>query len=214
MRDLAQASAGRTYSFPGTADRIDRILSAFDAGQALPNHKCWLFDSKEVWPLAWQKVLAKLNIAATDPAHAHGPKGSALKAAQALTLGLKSTPTSKDSTFHQVTTRSETAAIELIAATLASAPETISRTVIFCEDDDLAMRLAIRRRLASQSRRRTSPNRCSPQANRSIRNSSFFKRFPFRAPPVRQTKRHQGAAMHGLFLGPSARDHYILISVG
>src|SRR5262249_31324085 len=47
----------------------------------------------------------------------------------------------QDSTFRYVVTRSDTAACEFVAASLADSPSTLSETVIYCEDDHVAVRL-------------------------------------------------------------------------
>ena len=143
VRALAQVVAGRTFQFPGEAGRLKRVLDALDAGQVLPPHRCLLQDGKEAWPLVWQKVLARMNVAGAPEQIAHAPKGSTLRKAQNFLLGGAMTEVRTDATFRHVRTRSESSAIEFIVATLAKSPDKLSTTVICCEDDELALRLDV-----------------------------------------------------------------------
>lgn len=141
VRALAQVVAGRKFLFPGEAERLRRVLAALDAGQVLPPHRCLLHDRPEAWPPVWQNVLARMHVAGAPKQIAHAPKDSALQKAQSFLLGDAMTEVEPDATFRHVRTRSEAAAVEFIAAALAKSPDTISTTVICCEDDELALRL-------------------------------------------------------------------------
>ncbi len=141
VRAMARVVAGRTFQFPGEAERLKRVLDALDSGQILPPHHCLLLDAKDAWPPVWQRVLAKLNIADAAGKIAQAPKDTALQRAQSFLLGGTRAKTGSDLTFRHVRTRSQSAAIEFIAATLAKSPDKLSTTVVCCEDDDLAMRL-------------------------------------------------------------------------
>ena len=141
VRDLARAAEGRTFVFLSEAARLQRVIDALSAGQVLPPHRCFLHDSPDAWPVVWRTVLVKLDVV-DQPEHApHGPHASALHAAQTVVRGADITAIEQDSTFRYVHTRSESAAVEFITATLAGAPDKLSTTVICCEDDDLALRL-------------------------------------------------------------------------
>ncbi len=141
VRALGRVVAGRTFRFPGEAERLQRVLDALDAGQVLPPHRCLLHDGKAAWPSIWQRVLDRMNVADAPEQIAHAPKNSALEKAQRFLLGGAMNEVGLDATFRLVRTRSETAAVEFIAAALAKSPDKISTTVICCEDDDLALRL-------------------------------------------------------------------------
>lgn len=141
VRDLARAVEDRTFTFPGEATRLQRVLDALDAGQILPPHRCCLHDLPEQWPTLWRSVLAKLNVVKQAAEPPFGPEGSALHAAQTVVRGGDTTTIEQDSTFRYVHTRSQSASVEFITAVLAAAPDKLSTTVICCEDDDLALRL-------------------------------------------------------------------------
>lgn len=141
VRDLACAAEGRTFVHLSEAARLQRVSDALNAGQVLPPHRCFLHDSPEAWPAVWRTVLGKLDVV-NQPEHApHGPPASALHAAQTVVSGGDGTTIEQDWTFRYVHTRSESAAVELITAILAGAPNKVSTTVICCEEDDLALRL-------------------------------------------------------------------------
>ena len=141
VRALARVVAGRTFQFPGEAERLKRVVDALDAGQILPPHRCLLHDRNEAWPPVWQKVLARMNVAGAPDQIAHAPKDSALMKAQSFLLGGARTDVGPDATFRHVRTRSEAAAVEFIVASLAKSPDKLSSTVVCCEDDELALRL-------------------------------------------------------------------------
>jgi RecB family exonuclease len=141
VRALARVVAGRTFQFPGEAERLKRVVDTLDAGQILPPHRCLLHGGKEAWPPVWQKVLARMNVAGAPDQIAHAPKDSALMRAQSFLLGGARTDVGPDATFRHVRTRSEAAAVEFIVSALAKSPGKISTTVVCCEDDELALRL-------------------------------------------------------------------------
>ena len=141
VRDLARAAEGRTFVFLSEAARLQRVIDALRAGQVLPPHRCFLHDSPDAWPVVWRTVLGKLDVVDQLEHAPHGPHASALHAAQTVVRGADITTIEQDSTFRYVHTRSESAAVEFITATLAGAPDKLSTTVICCEDDDLALRL-------------------------------------------------------------------------
>ena len=64
-----------------------------------------------------------------------------LRSAQAIVRGLGLSAIVQDPTFRYVVTRSETAACEVVAASLATMVEKLADTVIYCEDDNVALRL-------------------------------------------------------------------------
>lgn len=145
VRDLSRAAQGRTFIFPGEGGRLRQVLSALEQGQALPDHRCILLDRAELWPPLWRAVLDKLTIAVEPEEAAAGAgaaEGTALCAAQAVVAGRESSAlVPQDTTLRYVTTRSETAACEFMVASLASSAEFLPDTVIYCEDDNLALRL-------------------------------------------------------------------------
>ena len=141
VRALAEVESGRIFQFPGEAERLKLVLEALNAGQVLPPHCCRLNEPIEAWPLVWQSILARMKVDPVSEPTALATTDSALRKAQTVLLGGSMTGIEPDSSFRQVQTRSEAAAIEFIAATLAKAPDKLSTTVICCEDDDLALRL-------------------------------------------------------------------------
>jgi hypothetical protein len=141
VRALAQAMAGRKFQFPGVTERLQAVLEALEAGQILPPHRCLLSDAQAAWPPVWQKVLARMNLVPAPVPTAAAPQGSALHQAQTFLLGGAGAGIGPDNTFRQVQTRSETAAVEFLAAVLAQSSEKLSSTVICCEEDGLALRL-------------------------------------------------------------------------
>jgi ATP-dependent helicase/nuclease subunit B len=141
VRDLARAASGRTLTFSSEASRLLRVLDALQTGQVLTPHRCHLYDLQDRWPVTWRRVLSKLHVVEHVGPVAHGPEGSALHSAQTLILGHNVTAIELDSTFRYVHTRSESAAVDFVVAALAEATEKLSKTVIYCEDDELALRL-------------------------------------------------------------------------
>ena len=141
VRDLSRAAKDRTFMFPGEAGRLRRVLTALDQGQSLPVHRCVLFDAPETWPVLWREVLAKLTTVAADEHRPLAPTGTALHSAQAAIRGLVSSSIVQEPTFRYIVTRSETAACEFVAASLARSDEKLADIVIYCEDDNVALRL-------------------------------------------------------------------------
>ena len=141
VRDLAQAVEGRTFAFPGEAERLRRVLDALEAGQELPPHKCLLLDPVEWWPLLWQEVLSELTLAKPTLLSPHAPVGSALNVAQNLIRGGEAAKLAQDTSLRYLRTRSNSVAIEFVAAVLSTSREQLPTTVIYCEDDNLALQL-------------------------------------------------------------------------
>lgn len=141
VRDLSRAAQGRMFMFPGEAGRLRRVLSVLEEGQTLPAHRCVLYDVPEVWPVLWRKVLAMLTTAVPEEHRLRAPDDTSLWAAQAVVRGLGSSSIVQDQAFRYVVTRSETAACEFVAASLANNTEHLADTVIYCEDDNVALRL-------------------------------------------------------------------------
>ena len=141
VRDLSRAAQGRTFMFPGEAGRLRRVLSALEQGQTLPAHRCILSDDPEMWPVLWRAVLAKLTTTVPEEHRLQAPEDTALRSAQAVVRGMGSSAIVQEPTFRYVVTRSETAACEFVAASLTTMVEKLSDTVIYCEDENVALRL-------------------------------------------------------------------------
>ena len=140
VSDLSEARVD-AWSHLGEAERLARVEQALDAGQQLPVHQCQLADPLEDWPDAWQRVLRRLtcqSAAASDPC---GRDATALRSAQQIVRGSGEPETALDESLRYVSTRSEAAACDWIVRVLAKEPELLPETVIYCEDDSLAMRL-------------------------------------------------------------------------
>lgn len=141
VRDLSRVAQGREFMFPGEAGRLRRVLSALEQGQTLPPHQCVLSDEAKVWSVLWRTVLAKLTNANRDVQLPRAPEGSALRSAQAVVRGLGLSAIVQQPTIRYVVTRSETAACEFVAASLAKMAENLTNTVIYCDEDNVALRL-------------------------------------------------------------------------
>ncbi len=141
VRDLSRATQGQSFLFPGEAGRLRRVLSALEQGQTLPAHRCILSDTPDVWPILWRAVLAKLTTAVAVKHRPRALEGTALHSAQTVVRGMASSNIVQDKTFRFVATRSETAACEFVAASLSAAVDKLADTVIYCEDDNVAIRL-------------------------------------------------------------------------
>ncbi|MGO8748050.1 MAG: hypothetical protein ACLQNE_18915 [Thermoguttaceae bacterium] len=141
VRDLACAAAGRTFVFPCEAERLRHVLHALDAGQVVPPHECVLQNPPDAWPTIWRSVLDRLHVVAVPQIAPHARPRSALETAQRFVWCGEKSLLRQDATFRYLGTRSESAAIEFIAAALTQAPGELATTVICCKDDDLAVRL-------------------------------------------------------------------------
>jgi len=141
VRDLCLAAEGQKFVFPGEAERLRRVMAALEKGQTLPPHRCVLVDPIEQWPALWRDVLSNLTIGVPTESLTLAPVGTALRHAQSLVRGAISAKFTQDSSLRYLVTRSETAACEFVASALASALEKLSSTVIYCEDDSVALRL-------------------------------------------------------------------------
>ncbi len=140
-RDLAQATDGKKLVFPSEAERLQKILGAFDAGQTLPAHDCCLTDLPEAWPTVWRDLFQYLDLSIFAEFEPAAPNGSALLTAQTSLGGGDSKPITPDESFRYAHTRSQSPAVEFVVGILASSTDLMADTVICCEDDDLAIRL-------------------------------------------------------------------------
>ena len=141
--DLAAAEAVYAKSFSGEFERIAEVAKALDAGQLLPEHELFLADDINSWPVAWKTVLSRLSLRKSEAIPPKAPDGTALSRAGSLVHGLATVPFDCDSSLRVANARSETAAIEFIASVFSRSPESLARTVVYCEDDALAVRLDI-----------------------------------------------------------------------
>lgn len=141
VRALAAVEGGWRSTFWGEAERLSRVDDALSAGQELPPHQCRLADRVEVWPAVWQRVLSRLTTVDESAPRPSAPEFSALRAMQEALLVGEGADLMTDGSFRQVRTRSASAAVEFVAAVLARDRSGLARTVIVCEEDDLALRL-------------------------------------------------------------------------
>lgn len=141
VRDLGGAAKNRSFVFLSIADRLKRVLTALDSGQQLPAHECTLSEATDAWPASWQNVLSRLTNAAAEKNPPAALMGSALHTAQTVLRGGELQRIEPDCSFRHVQTLSQTSAVEFVAAALANSPGELSKTVIVCEDDSLALRL-------------------------------------------------------------------------
>lgn len=141
VRDLARATSGAKLEFPSVANRLQRVLSALDEGQTLPEHECNLLDRAELWPAMWQKVLERLNCRSAAVLEASGRLGTSLRSAQDAVRGISRATIAADETLRHVVTRSEAAACEYVGNTLAISSDVLADTVIYCANEQLALRL-------------------------------------------------------------------------
>ena len=139
--EMARAVKRRRLVFPSVAERISRVAEALAEGQRLPEHVCILTDGADRWPRRWQAVFSHLNLETFTDAAPAAAEGTALRAAQNVVHGGKDSKVESDSSLRYLQTLSQTAAVEFVAATLAHKPDQLERTVILCEDDQLAMQL-------------------------------------------------------------------------
>ena len=139
--DLALAEKEYIGSFPSEAERIAAVAEALDSGQVLPPHELKLTDPSDLWPAAWQTVLSQLDICAPDEASPCSPMSSSLLAAANVVLGQTTSTFDCDSSLRVTQARSETAAVEFVASVIGNNLERQFRTVVYCEDDSLAVRL-------------------------------------------------------------------------
>ncbi len=141
VRDMARAAEGHTFTHAGEPQRLARILAALSDGQTLPPHRCILSDPLDAWPSLWRSVLDRLSIENAEEYRSCASDGSALRTAQDVVRGRSNGPIVPDTSFRYLSTRSETTACEYIAHALARDCESLPRTIVYCEDDSLAMRL-------------------------------------------------------------------------
>ena len=141
VRELARTAEGKKFVFPSQAERLQRVIAALEVGQTLPEHCCHLFDTVDKWPVQWRLVFERLTVTAATVQPPQGPAGSTLLTAQSALMGEELVDAQLDQTFRYTQARSQSAAVEFIAATLSESPDKLATTVIYCEDDDLAVRL-------------------------------------------------------------------------
>ncbi|MBB3208920.1 CRISPR/Cas system-associated exonuclease Cas4 (RecB family) [Rhodopirellula rubra] len=141
VRDLATAADGHRFVFPSVSERLQSVLNALDDGQTLPEHTCILADSSDRWPVRWQRVLSRLTTQPIDEANLSCSEGRSLHQAQSIVRGGAIETIELDDSLRYVHTLSQSAAIEFVAATLAENKAELSRTIVVCEDDSLAMQL-------------------------------------------------------------------------
>lgn len=141
VRDLSRATAARPLQFGDLAMRLHNVLQALVDGHNLPPHRCVLEDPIELWPPAWRAVLNRMTVENSTRSQPLGTVNSALRAAQIIVNAGKPQPIVQDLSLRFVTTRSETAACEFVAATLAENSELLPETVVYCESDAVALRL-------------------------------------------------------------------------
>jgi ATP-dependent helicase/nuclease subunit B len=141
VRDMASAANGRKFVFLSVADRIQRVADALRDGQQLPEHICVLTESPDCWPKRWQSILAHMRLEEFTEITPNADEGTALRYAQNVVWGMKAPKVELDATLRYVHTLSQTAAVEFVAATLSHKRDQLERTIILCEDDQLAMQV-------------------------------------------------------------------------
>ncbi|MDX1926926.1 MAG: hypothetical protein SFV81_10425, partial [Pirellulaceae bacterium] len=141
--DLAVAETGYAKSFPGEFERLTDVLVTLDAGQQLPEHQLFLADGIDSWPAVWQGVLRRMSLCRIESPVPKGANGPALYQAADLVRGFATPPFDCDASLRVANARSETAAIEFLASVCSKSPERLARTVVYCEDDALAVRLDV-----------------------------------------------------------------------
>ena len=141
VRDLAKVEAARSTIFPDEASRLRSVLQALADGQRLPSHQCVLYSPLTSWPSLWRQLLSQLTLVAAQEIPPRARSGTMLRAGQAIVRGDQPIELLQDESFRYIATRSETSACEFIAAALAKSPELLSETVVYCENEALALRL-------------------------------------------------------------------------
>lgn len=141
VRDLAKVEAIRTSVFPDEAQRLRDVLQAIADGQRLPKHQCILSSPVTSWPSLWQQVLSHLTIVVAEQMQPKAAAGTTLHAGQSIVRGGQPVELVQDESFRYIATRSETSACEFIAAALATGPSLLPETVVYCENEALALRL-------------------------------------------------------------------------
>lgn len=141
VRNLVRDAEESDLNFAGEATRLRHVLDALKTGQTLPPHCCVLHDDISAWPTAWQPVLSQLNVSQPTAQMPAAAVGCSLRIAQEIVRGESTSSLIPDSSFRYVHTRSHSASVEFVAATLAASRDKLATTVICCEDDNLAMQL-------------------------------------------------------------------------
>jgi ATP-dependent helicase/nuclease subunit B len=145
VQDLAKVEAFYQGVFPGEAERLRAVAEALEIGQSLPPHECFLSDELEHWPAAWQAVLRRMTLKPHRAVRPQAPEECSLHAAGLVVRGETSGDFGCDASLRIVKARSETASVEFVASVLAHQfardPARLARTIVYCEDDELAIRL-------------------------------------------------------------------------
>lgn len=140
IQDLAALDASLGPDLPGEAQRVAAVERALNAGQALPEHEIILDERPQEWPPCWRPLLERLT---TDLASAPDPlarSGCSLRSAQdAVQERAEVSGYPQDDSLRWLTTASVTLACRAIAGMLASDAGSLERTVIHCEDNDVAL---------------------------------------------------------------------------
>lgn len=144
VNDMARAADGYAASFLGVGERLNRVNDALEAGQILPPHECQLYETIDRWPNLWQQILSRMTVVSAESPEPTASPGTALFQAGEIVLGNSYETIQFDQSFRFAQARSQTAAVDFVAAVLAASPETIASTVVHCEDDALAVRLDAR----------------------------------------------------------------------
>jgi hypothetical protein len=141
VRDLAKVEASHKTVFPDEADRLGSVLQALTDGQRLPSHRCALYSPANSWPSLWQQVLSHMTIVAADDMQPNAAARTTLLVGQSIVRGGEPIELVQDESFRYIATRSETSACEFIAAALATDRDLLPETVVYCENEALALRL-------------------------------------------------------------------------
>lgn len=139
VRDLANTAKATRLTWPGEAERLDRILAALNAGQVLGQHRCILHDPVPRWPARWQRILAGLTIEYAEPPTPQAEQDSALQTAQKCLLTGETRSVATDASLQWIRSRSVIAACEAVATALAQNVQSLGDTTICCEDSNAAL---------------------------------------------------------------------------
>ncbi|MEK6543386.1 MAG: PD-(D/E)XK nuclease family protein, partial [Elusimicrobiota bacterium] len=114
-------------------------LGGFRAGQRLPAHELDLLEPADIWPKAWQSVLAKLStVDVADKSKTTAPAGSTLRAVQTNFSGQRIVQEKVDDSLVWWRSLSAVTAAQALAAILAKLGPDAAQTTVLCEDADLA----------------------------------------------------------------------------
>jgi len=138
-KDLARAAEKAGELFPDEAERLARVLTALEAGQSLPPHRCGLQDPLERWPAKWQGLLRQLTTEEAPEPSPAAREGSSLREAQQQVLCGEVVAIAPDASLRWVTSTSILTACEVVASALSKAPKILAETAVCCEDDQVAL---------------------------------------------------------------------------